>query len=118
SKRRLRVAREQRRERSMLVELNQQLAQLREEFAYMSASELAAHFQTRTSPGFFPGFVSPSITAERQETLFPNQTEELLNAANRIVEHHSWPLLGLDIKCFGASEIEWHRDPLSGQVWP
>jgi len=118
SKRRLRVERERRRERSMLAELDQQPAQLREEFAQMSASELAAHFQSRTSPKFFPGFASPSLTAERQKTLFPEQTEELLHAAGRIVEHHSWPLLGLGEKCFGASEIEWHRDPFSGQVWP
>jgi len=118
SKRRLRVERERRRERSMLVELNQQPAQLHEEFAQMSASELAVHFQSRTSPKFFPGFASRSLTAERQKTLFPDQTKELLHAADLIVEHHSWPLLGLGEKCFGASEIEWHRDPLSGQLWP
>jgi uncharacterized heparinase superfamily protein len=118
TKRRLRVARERRRERSMLVELDQQPAGLSEEFAQMSASELAAHFQSRTSPQFFHGFISPSLTAERQKTLFPDQTEELLRAANWIVDQHSWPLLGLGAKCYGASEIEWHRDPLSGQLWP
>lgn len=116
--RRLRVARERRRERSMLIELDRQPAQLREEFAQMSASELAAHFQSRSSPQFFRGFASPSKTAERQKALFPDQTEALLHAANRIVEQYSWPLLSLGAKCFGASEIEWHRDPLSGQLWP
>ncbi|HEY6230638.1 MAG TPA: alginate lyase family protein [Pyrinomonadaceae bacterium] len=118
SKRRLRVARERRRERSMLAELDQQSAQLRERFARMSAAELASHFRSRTSPKFFPGFASLAITAERQKILFPEQTNELLQAANRIVEHHSWPLLGLGERCFGANEIEWHRDPLSARLWP
>src|SRR5882672_342035 len=118
TKRRIRVARERRRERSMLGELNQQPAQLREDFARMSSAELAAHFQSRASPQFFPGFASASITAEQQKTLFPDQTEQMLLAANRIVESHSWPLLGLGEKCFGASEIDWHRDPLSGKQWP
>jgi hypothetical protein len=115
---RIRVARERRRERSMLAQLNQQPAQFWEEFARMSSHELAAHFQSRVSPSFFPGFASASTTAELQKTLFPDQTEQLLVAANRIVEHHSWPLLGLAEKCFGVGEIDWHRDPLSDKQWP
>jgi heparinase II/III-like protein len=115
--RRTRVLRSRRGEREQLTTLNQQPARLREEFARMPASELLAHFQSRATPQFFPGFASAE-SAELQQTLFPNETSNLLAQAHRITDEHSWPLLGFGEKCFGAGEIDWNLDPLSGFDWP
>src|SRR5260370_25137959 len=51
-----------------------------------------------------------------QLKIFPSQSAELISSAERIVCHHSWPLLGFGEKSFGA-EIKWHQDPLSGVDW-
>src|SRR5713101_1687404 len=116
--RRIRVLRARRREREQLTTLNQQPARLGEEFARMPASDLLAHFQSRATPEFFPGFGSTSGSAELQASLFPNETSRLLAQANRIRDEHCWPLLGFGEKCFGAREIDWNLDPLSGFDWP
>jgi uncharacterized heparinase superfamily protein len=114
--RRIRVLRARRRERRQLAQLAQP-ARLRESFARMTATELLAHFQSRATPEFFPGFAS-SESAELQTSLFPNETSQLLAQANRISDEHCWPLLGFGEKCFGAGEIDWNLDPLSGFNWP
>src|SRR5713226_4136921 len=116
--RRIRVLRARRREREQLTTLNQQPARLGEEFARMPASDLLAHFQSRATPEFFPGFGSTSGSAELQASLFPNETSRLLAQANRNRDEHCWPLLGFGEKCFGAGEIDWNLDPLSGFDWP
>src|SRR6266851_8892968 len=116
--RRIRVLRARRREREQLTTLNQQPARLSEEFARMPASDLLAHFHSRATPEFFPGFGSTSGSAELQASLFPNETSRLLAQANRIRDEHCWPLLGFGEKCFGAGEIDWNLDPLSGFDWP
>ncbi len=116
--RRIRVLRARRREREQLTTLNQQPARLGEEFARMPASDLLAHFHSRATPEFFPGFASTSGSAELQASLFPNETSRLLAQANRIRDEHCWPLLGFGEKCFGAGEIDWNLDPLSGFDWP
>src|SRR5713226_4536343 len=114
---RTRVLRARRRERKQLAHLAQP-ARLCEPFARMTAPELLAHFQSRVTPQFFPGFAQAAESAELQQTLFPNETSELLAQANRISDEHCWPLLGLGEKCFGAGEIDWNLDPLSGFDWP
>ena len=114
--RRVRVLRARRSEREQLAQLAQP-ARLREPFARMTASDLLAHFQSRATPQFFPGFDSTE-TAELQRTLFPKETTQLLAQANRISDEHCWPLLGFGEKCFGAGEIDWNLDPLSGFDWP
>jgi Heparinase II/III-like protein/Heparinase II/III N-terminus len=113
--RRTRVLRSRRRERDQLAQLAQP-ARLCEPFARMTASELVAHFQSRTKPQFFPGF--DSETADLQRTLFPKETIQLLAQARRIRDEHCWPLVGFGEKCFGAGEIDWNLDPLSGFDWP
>jgi len=115
--RRVRVLRARRSEREQLAQLAQP-ARLREPFARMTAPELLAHFQSRATPEFFPGFASASESAELQASLFPNETSRLLAQANRISDEHCWPLLGFGEKCFGAGEIDWNLDPLSGFDWP
>lgn len=116
--RRVRVLRDQRHERSRLEELNRQPARLREEFARVRASDLLAHFRSRVRPKFFPGFSDSRRTAALQQQLSPAQTTDLINAARQIADEHCWPLLGFGDKSFGADEIEWNRDPLSGLEWP
>src|SRR5438876_1287329 len=92
--RRVRVARPRRRERERLTTLNLQPARLGEGFALMPASDLRAHFQSRATPQFLPGFASASESAELQASLFPNKTARLLAQAHRIRDEHCWPLLG------------------------
>jgi Heparinase II/III N-terminus/Heparinase II/III-like protein len=109
---------EQRRERASLASLNQQPARLREEFARVRASDLLAHFHSRTRPKFFPGFDILKRTASLQTELFPAETARLIEDAQRITRSHCWPLLGFGEKCFGDKEVNWNRDPLSGFQWP
>jgi hypothetical protein len=115
--RRARVARARRSEREQLAQLAQP-ARLCESFARMTASELLAHFQSRASPQFFPGFGLTPEVAELQTSLFPKETAQLLAQAARIRDEHCWPLLGFGEKCFGSGEIDWNLDPLSGLDWP
>src|SRR5262249_29823212 len=84
----------------------------------MSPADLLKHFQDRSSPKFFPGFGTAQATAELQKTLLPSETAQFLTEAERIVNQHRWSLLGFGEKCFGADEINWNRDPLSGFQWP
>lgn len=93
-------------------------ARLNARFAGMDPAVLLEHFRNRTEPQFLPGFSqSGAVTAQLQRTLFPSQTTELLNNAERIVNDHAWSLLGLDEKSFG-DPIDWHRDPVNGIRWP
>lgn len=116
--RRLNSKRERRRERNSLAQLDQQAARLREEFARIRASDLLAHFRSRTRPKFFPGFHDLTRTAVLQKEMFAEQTARLVDRADRMALEHRWPLLGFGEKSFGASEINWNRDPLSGFEWP
>lgn len=113
------VALRQRREREMLDELNARPARLRKEFARLSSPELLAHFKERNAPKFFPGFAASNLdaTADLQRSLFPVETEELLELSARITKEHRWSVLGYGEKTFG-DEINWQRDPVSESVWP
>src|SRR5262245_26925353 len=115
--RRLNLTLDERRERASLAEMAEQPARLREEFARIRATDLLAHFRSRTRPKFFPGFDNPKQTAQLQREMFPEQTARLLNDAQRIRAEHRWALLGFGLKSFGE-EIDWNRDPLSGFQWP
>ena len=113
--RRSRVSFDRRRERARLGKLQERAARLHPTFAAMTSVELLAHFRTRSEPAFLPGF---SIDAGCFQTqLFPEQTQQLLSQAERIVKDHSWSLLGIGEKSFGQ-QIDWHRDPLSNFHWP
>ena len=117
--RRIRAAVDRRRERASLSLIDRQPARLRAEFARLSAPDLLAHFRSRQSPEFFPGFAAGAQqTAALQQELFPNESNELIAQAKRIANEHCWALLGLGEKCFGAGEIDWNLDPLSGYDWP
>lgn len=106
-----------RRERRMLSELGSQPAQLLPAFQSRSSSELLKHFRERSAPAFLPGFDHPSSTIDLQQQVFPEETRQLLQAAQLIAREHRWPLLGFGDKDFGDS-INWNRDPLSGRIWP
>ena len=105
------------RERAMLDELAAQPARLQSEFLSLSSADLLKHFRSRVRPSFFPGLELAESTASRQRDLFPDETERLTESAYGIVEAHRWPLLGFGEKDFGV-QIDWHRDPLSGRIWP
>ena len=116
--RRMRQLSTQRRERASLVQMDQQPARLREEFARIRASDLLAHFRSRVKPKFFPGFHDLKKTIALQQQRYPSETARLLSQADRIASDHCWPLLGFGEKCFGSEEVDWNRDPLSGFHWP
>ncbi|HJP94857.1 MAG TPA: alginate lyase family protein [Pyrinomonadaceae bacterium] len=99
--RRSRVSLQQRKERAGLND-NEPLA-LTSSFAGMSADELLAHFRSARQAKLF-------------DMVVEQDAAELLSSANRIVNDHSWPLLGFGEKCFGK-DIQWTRDPLSNYVW-
>jgi hypothetical protein len=111
----MRVLNTRRREKARLPELNRQPARLREEFARLN---LLDHFRSRAKPKFFAGFDDLAQSAALCQTYFPDQTEQLIARAHRITDVHCWPLLGFGDKCYGAEQIEWHRDLLSGFQWP
>ncbi|HEY2972715.1 MAG TPA: alginate lyase family protein [Pyrinomonadaceae bacterium] len=115
--RRGRAAVSRRRERERLGELAAQSARLRPEFQSLSSSDLLKHFRERESPAFFLGFEASVFTTQRQRDLFPEETERLIECAQLITKDHRWPLLGFGAQDFGAP-INWHRDPLSGRIWP
>jgi len=101
----------------MLDELDTQLARLRPEFLSLSPTDLLKHFRSRLQPSFFPGLELAESTASRQRDLSPDKSERLIESARRMVAAHRWQLLGFGEQEFGA-QINWHRDPLSGRVWP
>jgi hypothetical protein len=115
--RRGRAAVQSRRERAMLDDLATQPARLRPEFQNLHSSDLLKHFAERVRPSFLPGFQQADSTASIQRDLFPVETEQLLESARTIAQDHRWPLLGFGEQEFGHP-INWHRDPLSGRIWP
>jgi hypothetical protein len=110
---RSRIARS--RERARLSKWQQHEARLQPEFAKMTGADLVNHFRHRGQPVFLPGFFAGS--GDMQKALFPEGTSDLITAAERIVDKHSWPLLGIGERNFGP-QINWHRDPLSEIEWP
>lgn len=116
--RRSRAARNRRRERASLELLDKTPARLLSFFARERSLEMLDHFRRRAAPAFLPGFnAHADSTASLQRELFPEETEQLLADAERIIDGHSWPLLGFGEKSFGE-EINWRLDPLSGYEWP
>jgi hypothetical protein len=101
----------------MLDELASKPARLRAEFGSLSSSDLLKHFRERLSPSFLPGFEQSDSTAVQQRELFPDETKRLIEVTWRITKEHRWPLLGFGEQDFGHP-IKWHRDPLSGRIWP
>src|SRR5688572_24132363 len=99
--RRSRVSFQQRKERAGLED--DVPLELTPAFARMSADELLAHVRGERAAKFIDSF-------------FENEPADL-TSADRIVDAHSWPLLGFGEKCFGK-EIQWTRDPLSTYAWP
>jgi hypothetical protein len=106
-----------RRERSLLAELASQPAELVPEFQELSPSDLLKHFRTRTTPHFLPGFAIASAVAAEAQNHYPDETRRVIAAAWQITQEQRWPLLGFGLKDFG-NPINWHRDPLSGRLWP
>jgi hypothetical protein len=100
----------------MLDELSSQGARLRAEFQ-LSPLDLLKHFRERSTPSFLPGFEPENYTPALHRDLFPRETEQLIELAWIVTRKHRWPLLGFPEKEFGRP-IDWHRDPLSGRVWP
>src|ERR1044071_855002 len=67
-------------------------------FERMSADELLAYFRGERHARFIDGF-------------FEREPADIASA-DRIVDDHSWPLLGFGEQCF-RKEIQWTRDPLT-----
>ena len=115
--RRGRAAVQSRRERAMLDEFASKSAQLQPEFQSLSSAELLKHFRERSSASFLPGFQHAEANTGLQRDLFPAESERLIEQARSIAEAHRWPCSGFGEKDFGE-QIDWHRDPLSGRIWP
>ena len=109
-----------RRERELLAELASQPARLRPEFSNLSSSDLLKHFRERVRPvlpGFEPADSMISPISPLRGYFRGRNTERLIESAQSLTKNHRWPLLGFGEKDFGHP-IDWHRDPLSGRIWP
>jgi hypothetical protein len=95
------VSLQQRKERANLD--NSERLKLTSTFARMSADALLAYFRGPREAKFLDDVFAPG-TAD-------------VASADRIVNDHSWPLLGFGEQAFGQ-EIHWRRDPLSPYVGP
>ena len=84
--RRSRVSLQERKERAE-IHVDEPLS-LTDNYARMSADELLAHFRGDRQAKFFDALPAPDATE--------------IAAADRIVDSHSWPLLGFGEKCFGG----------------
>lgn len=113
ARRRTQVAHQARRELANLDRLNSDMPKLRQ--AHQSPAALLSHFRDRREPRFFAGLAK--VNPSSHHDYFPEETELLLQTARQIVSDHSWSLLGFGSRDFGE-EIDWHRDPLSGYLWP
>jgi Heparinase II/III-like protein/Heparinase II/III N-terminus len=123
-----RVAVERRRERAELAELAARPVRLLPEFQKLSSSDLLKHFRTRDSPRFLPGFAVPP--SAQLQNAFPAYRRQVIEAAWLIARERRWPLLGFGLEEFGdpsphpdfpradPGPVNWHRDPLSGRIWP
>ena len=111
--RRSRVSWQRRQERTHVLKYANKPALL---WSQMIVGDLVDHFRLDRRVKFFAGFTERS-GAEFYRRHFPIQAAELISTANRIVDDHSWRLLGFGEKPFGK-QIEWTRDPLSGYAWP
>ncbi len=104
-----------RRERALLADLAAQPARLLPEFQKLSLSDLLKHFRARNTPRFPPDF---EIAASQElGNAFRDDAPQVIEAAWQITKDRRWPLLGFGLKNFG-NPINWHRDPLSGRIWP
>jgi hypothetical protein len=99
------------------VELASQPARLLPEFQKLTSAALLKHFRSRATPSFMPGFEMADVVAAKSQNVFPDDARRLIEAAWQITKEHRWPLLGFGAKAFG-NPVDWHRDPLSGRVWP
>ena len=115
--RRGRATAARRRERALLAELASQPARLLPEFQKLSSSDLLKHFRARGRPSFLPGFEIAEAIAAETRNVFPDDTGQVIEAAWQITKDRNWSLLGFGLKNFG-NPINWHRDPLSGRIWP
>jgi hypothetical protein len=113
--RRVRVSVQSRRERAYLKQVVDRSPKLAARFQLTFAEDLVTHFRERKQSLCLAPFTN-AATAELQRDHFPRETRALVLSANKIVDEHSWPLLGFGERDFGHP-IEWLRDPLSGHVW-
>src|SRR5262245_36037460 len=89
--RRRRAAVEQRKERALVVNNTNEPALLWPPYSRMSAEELLNHFRRDRDAKFLKGFYYRG-SAEPHREVFSAETEQLLAAADRIVDDHCWPL--------------------------
>lgn len=104
----------ERRERSVIDDLNILPARLRADFAKLRDDELLNHFRTRTAPAFFPENLETFVQTPAE--IPGNPVASLLSDAKTIVDGKSWPLMGFGLMDFSAESV-WRRDPLSGTDW-
>ena len=99
--RRTRAAFARGQERAALERLTNEPVHLNAQFAALTPTALLEHFRNRL-PRFFSGFESSS-TGSLQQTLFPDQTRQLLESATN----------------YRFSEgVDWLKDPVSKRTWP
>jgi hypothetical protein len=109
--RKARVRAQHHRERAEMETIDAAPARLTAEFTRLSPEDLLAHFRERQNPRLWAIEVE---AIQRRE--FPAETDELIEAAERIAGHDGWEVGG-----FGEIEFDgpnyWRCDPLTGADW-
>lgn len=98
-------------ERLELEQLTNAPARLSAEFQTTEPTELLTYFRQRNTPCFWS---DTDKLSKLQTKLFPNETEQLIKQATKIVAEKKWSLLGFDEFSFDGENI-WRRDPLTGK---
>lgn len=113
--RRKKAADRQKRERHELDKINDSPARLFAQFSSLSPDRLLTHFRER-NVSFFP-FPNDLEQIKRLHLqLFPDETAQMIESANRIVQESKWELAGLGAFEFKAENF-WRRDPITGKDW-
>jgi hypothetical protein len=84
-------------------------------FGDKQSSDMFAAMRAGRFPSLTSGLAGPASTAETARVLFPDSAEEARREAEQIIEHR---IKVFDDRFDLGEQIDWHRDPGTGQSWP
>ena len=83
---------------------------------FKSPQEVVSYFARRERPAFLFATSDRTEMIALLEEVGPGTRQELIREADAICAGH-FHLLGVDFY-FPKGQVDWHRDPVSGQPWP
>lgn len=107
---------QQKYERFNIEQIDNSPARLPIKFRELDEIDLLKHFRQKKFTLWKGNDDGLKNIIELQSTLYPEQTESLIENAKEIVKNRSWSLFSFEKMKF-QSENFWRRDPVSGKVW-